>query len=102
MLLRCALTIMVGTASGALVIATTVTAESFPTKQRGDAMAWSNSLLGRFGFVLSPLIMSSLAEERGWSKTMPFLASLPLVALLIVWRFVPNKAFRGDGDFGSL
>ncbi len=102
LLLRCALTIMVGTASGALVIATTVTAESFPTKQRGDAMAWSNSLLGRFGFVLSPLIVSSLAEERGWSNTMPFLASLPLVALLIVWRFVPNKAFRGDGDFGSL
>ncbi len=101
-LLKCALTIMVGSASGALVIATTVTAESFPTNQRGDAMAWSNSLLGRFGFVLSPLIMSSLAEERGWSKTMPFLALLPLVALCIVWRFVPNKAFRGDGDFGSL
>lgn len=84
------LTMMVGGASGALVIVSTITTESFPTEQRGDAMGWSNSLLGRIGFVLSPLFVSTLSQTHGWSSVMPYLAVFPVVALLIVWRFVPH------------
>ena len=103
--LRIALAMLLVGASGGLVIAATITAESFPTEQRGDGMAWTNGLLGRFGFVLSPLIVSGFAEVYGWPQTMPYLAVLPLIALLTVWWFAPppvSKGFRGGGDFDSL
>jgi MFS family permease len=64
-------------------------------------MGWSNSLLGRFGFVLSPLLVSTLSEQQGWSSVMPYLAVLPMLTLLIVWRFVPRAdklPVRGSSD----
>lgn len=100
-LMALSLMMMFGGASGALVIVSTITTESFPTEQRGDAMGWSNSLLGRFGFVLSPLLVSTLSEQQGWSSVMPYLAVLPMLTLLIVWRFVPRAdklPVRGSSD----
>ena len=89
-LLRLALACLTSGASGGLIIATAFTTELFPTAQRGDAMAWSNSLLGRIGFIASPPLMSMLADAQGWTNTMPYLAVLPLSALVVVW-LVPNR-----------
>lgn len=88
--LRLSLILLVGGASGALIIANTVTADSFPTEQRGDGMAWANSLLGRIGFVLSPFVVSSFAEKWGWSRTVPWLAILPLLSLVVLWLTLPR------------
>ena len=87
-MLRISLILLVSGASGALVIANTVTAESFPTEQRGNGMAWTNSLLGRIGFILSPFIVSAFAEKWGWARTVPWLALLPLCSLALIWRMV--------------
>lgn len=94
--LALSLMMLFGGASGALVIVSTITTESFPTEQRGDAMGWANSLLGRVGFVLSPLLVSTLSETKGWSSVVPYLAILPLFALLIVWRLVPQAEPQAD------
>lgn len=51
-------------------------------------MAWTNSLLGRIGFILSPFIVSAFAEKWGWARTVPWLALLPLCSLALIWRMV--------------
>ena len=96
-LLRLALACLTSGASGGLIIATAFTTELFPTAQRGDAMAWSNSLLGRIGFIASPPLMSMLADAQGWTNTMPYLAVLPLSALVVVW-LVPSRRHTPRDD----
>ncbi|MEZ4251836.1 MAG: hypothetical protein R3B99_26800 [Polyangiales bacterium] len=39
------------------------TAELFPTRLRGMAFAWSNNLLGRLGYVLSPVAVGFIVRE---------------------------------------
>lgn len=101
-LLRLSLGLMTTGASGGLIIATTFTTELFPTAQRGDAMAWSNSLLGRLGFIVSPPLLSMMADARGWQNTMPLLAVLPLSALIVVWlaqdRSMTDGAHKQPGS----
>lgn len=90
LLLRLSLSLLTCGASAGLIISITYTTELFPTEQRGDALAWSNSLLGRIGFIGSPLLMSALANTWGWVHTMPYLATLPACALLVLW-FLPDR-----------
>jgi putative MFS transporter len=44
-----------------LTLLNTITTELFPTELRGDAFVWTNNLLGRLGYVLSPVVLRALA-----------------------------------------
>lgn len=81
-----------GTAATALLSAWT--AESFPTDLRGDSFAWANSLLGRLGFVLSPLLVAQLVPALGWGRTLSLTAAFPILALALIWLWLPETAGR--------
>ena len=81
-------------ASATLPVLNAFTTELFPTHLRGDAFAWSNNLLGRIGYVLSPLVVAAIAEEIGWGPTIRVTAVFPLVAVALIYLFLPETASR--------
>ncbi|MBL8742030.1 MAG: MFS transporter [Myxococcales bacterium] len=66
------------------------TAELFPTEHRADAFAWSNNLLGRIGYVLSPYAVGVFAERAGWGIAVSSTAVFPLIALVLILAFFPE------------
>jgi putative MFS transporter len=66
--------------------------ELFPTDLRGDAFAWSNNLLGRTGYVLSPLVVGAAAERFGWGPSVALTAIGPLLALVLILRWLPETS----------
>lgn len=69
-------------------------AELFPTSQRADAFAWSNNLLGRIGYVGSPVIVASAAETLGWSTAVSITSAFPIAALVLILLFLPETKGR--------
>ena len=84
--------------SAAVAVLNTWTAECFPTEMRGDSFAWANSLLGRIGFVLSPLLVSELVSSLGWSHALSLTAILPLLAIAMTNRWLPETAGKDLED----
>jgi putative MFS transporter len=80
--------------SAVLTLLNTFTTELFPTELRGDAFVWSNNLLGRIGYVLSPLALGALAQDRGWGPVLRGSVVFPLVALVLLWRWLPETGRR--------
>ncbi|HMJ13390.1 MAG TPA: MFS transporter [Polyangiaceae bacterium] len=79
--------------SSVLPVLNAFTTELFPTEYRGDAFAWSNNLLGRVGYVLSPLAVGFAADSVGWGPAVATTALAPLVALgLIFWLLPETRA----------
>jgi putative MFS transporter len=69
-----------------LTLLNTFTTELFPTELRGDAFLWSNNLIGRVGYVLSPVVVGHLATHGGWGPVMRVSAVFPVIALgLLLW-----------------
>ena len=66
------------------------TTELFPTDIRGDAFAWANNLLGRFGYVFSPIFIGYAAEHVGWGRAIQPTAVLPLIALALILLWLPE------------
>lgn len=64
--------------------------ELFPTDLRSDAFAWSNNLLGRIGYVLSPLAVGAAAEHYGWGPSVALTAIGPVLALGLIWLWLPE------------
>ncbi|RME51134.1 MAG: MFS transporter, partial [Deltaproteobacteria bacterium] len=81
-------------ASGVLPVLNTYTSELFPTDLRGDAFAWSNNLLGRIGYVLSPLAVGFAAGHVGWGKAVAATTLFPLLALLLILSWLPETTGR--------
>jgi putative MFS transporter len=77
-------------ASAVLPVLNAYNTELFPTHLRSDAFAWSNNLLGRIGYVLAPVAVGRLAEDLGWGPAVATTAIGPLVALVLVLRFLPE------------
>jgi putative MFS transporter len=77
-------------ASAVLPVLNAFGTELFPTHLRGDAFAWSNNLLGRLGYVLSPLAVGALAESLGWGLSVASTAIGPILALLFIWKWLPE------------
>jgi len=77
-----------------LTLLNTITTELFPTELRGDAFVWSNNLLGRLGYVLSPVVLGSLARDRGWGPVLRGSVVFPLVALILLWWLLPETRGR--------
>nr|AYM54094.1 permease of the major facilitator superfamily [Byssovorax cruenta] len=72
--------------SGVMPVLNAYTTELFPTHLRSDAFAWSNNLLGRIGYVLSPVFLGVAAEKVGWGLAVSSTTIFPLLALgLILW-----------------
>ena len=77
-----------------LTLLNTFTTELFPTEQRGAAFAWSNNLLGRIGYWLSPFVVGQLAKPLGWGAVLRTTAAFPLVAVLLIWILLPETKGR--------
>jgi MFS transporter, putative metabolite:H+ symporter len=93
-LLTAALTLAIFGASAVLPVLNAYTAEMFPTEFRADAFAWSNNLLGRVGYVLSPLVVGELASRHGWGPSVAATAAFPLIALVLILAWLPETRGR--------
>jgi putative MFS transporter len=84
-------------ASAVLPVLNAFTAELFPTKLRADAFAWSNNLLGRITYVLSPLAVGWTAQRIHWGPAMQLTTIGPVIALgLILWLLPETQAKELD------
>lgn len=64
--------------------------ELFPTAVRGNAVAWSNNLIGRIGYVLSPLAIGALQQQYGWGLPLRASTGFLVVALLLIFWWLPE------------
>jgi putative MFS transporter len=83
----------IGAQSG-LTVLNTFTTELFPTEQRGAAFAWSNNLIGRIGYWLSPFAIGGLVESFGWGGVIRTTAIFPLVGCALIWLLLPETRGR--------
>ena len=101
--LTCALVFGIFGASGVLPVLNAYNTELFPTDQRGDAFAWSNNLLGRIGYVLSPAFVGLAAREIGaWGPVMQVSTIFPLLALGLIYALLPETRARELEDTAKL
>jgi len=79
-------------ASAVLPVLNAYTSELFPTELRGDAFAWSNSLLGRIGYVTSPALVGVMAGELGWGYGPAVQVTVlgPMVAIVLIFLWLPE------------
>ncbi|MGC4094760.1 MAG: MFS transporter [Polyangiaceae bacterium] len=77
-----------------LTLLNTLTTELFPTALRGGAFAWSNNLIGRIGYLLSPFAIGYLVEQLGWSSVLRATAIFPAIACILMWVYLPETRGR--------
>ncbi|WP_437601350.1 MFS transporter [Sorangium sp. So ce590] len=77
-------------ASGVLPVLNAYNSELFPTHLRADALAWSNNLLGRIGYILSPIGVGVAAEQMGWGRAVSATAIFPVIALALILWLLPE------------
>jgi MFS transporter, putative metabolite:H+ symporter len=92
--LTLALVVGIFGASSVLPVLNAYTTELFPTDLRGDAFAWANNLLGRVGYVLSPIALGWLAQGAGWGPVLAGTAVAPLLALGLILALLPETRGR--------
>jgi putative MFS transporter len=80
--------------SAVLTLLNTITTELFPTELRGDAFVWSNNLLGRIGYVVSPLVIGELAVDRGWGPVLRASVVFPVLSLILFLVWLPETRGR--------
>jgi putative MFS transporter len=90
--LTAALSVGILGTTAVLQVLNTFTTELFPTELRSDAFAWSNNILGRIGYTLSPLIVGYLAPMWGWGQAVRVTVIFPIVALVLILVFLPETA----------
>ncbi len=91
-LLTVSLVFGIFSASAFLPVLNAFSTELFPTDMRADGFAWANSLLGRIGYVLSPIVVGHLAVRFGWGPVIRTLAIFPLMGIgLVYWLFPETK-----------
>jgi putative MFS transporter len=77
-----------------LTLLNAYTAELFPTPLRGDAFLWTNNLIGRIGYVLSPVVVGQLAKDGGWGPVMRASVLFPALALGLLLWLLPETSRR--------
>lgn len=80
--------------SAVLALLNAYTGELFPTELRGDAFAWSNNLLGRIGYVVSPVALGKLAESVGWGRAVESTTIFAFAAVVLLWLWLPETKGR--------
>lgn len=94
LLLAVSLTFSIWATSAFLPVLTAFNTELFPTELRANAMAWSNNLIGRLGYVFSPLLLGAIAAEVGWGVALRPTVVFALGALVLVYLWMPETAGR--------
>lgn len=97
-----ALVLAVFAQSAVLALLNAYTGELFPTELRGDAFAWSNNLLGRIGYVTSPVALGALAEQIGWGRAVESTTLFALGAVILLWRWLPETKGKELEDTARL
>ncbi len=92
--LTLALAFAIFSASGVLVVLNTYSTELFPTDMRADAFAWSNNLIGRISYVFSPLFVGLVAREAGFGNAVRPTAVMLVIALIMIFTFLPETRAR--------
>ena len=78
---------------GVWAIATTWTAELFPTELRATASGFSNNLVGRFGLVFGPIVAGLLGGAlASTADAVSLLALVPLLGIPIAWTLPETNA----------
>jgi MFS transporter, putative metabolite:H+ symporter len=90
------LSVMLGifSSSAFLPILNSLSTELFPTSIRAEGFAWANTLLGRVGYVLSPLVIGRLAQSLGWGPVIRSTAVFPIVTIALVYWLIPETRGR--------
>jgi putative MFS transporter len=89
------LTLAVMGINAVLTVLNAFTTELFPTAYRGGAFAWSNNLIGRIGYWLSPFVIGHIALTTGWGPPLRVTAIFPILALgLILWLLPETRALE--------
>lgn len=73
-----------------LTVLNTFMTELFPTEVRGNAAAWSNNLIGRVGYCLSPLAIGQVVAQYGWGLPLQVTTLFPLIALGLIFWLLPE------------
>jgi putative MFS transporter len=84
-----------------LTVLNTFMTELFPTEVRGNAVAWSNNLIGRIGYVLSPLAIGQVVEQFGWGVPLRVTTVFPLLALGLIFLWLPETRSRELEDISG-
>lgn len=77
-----------------LTVLNTFMTELFPTEVRGNAVAWSNNLIGRIGYCLSPIAIGQVVEQYGWGVPLRFSTIFPVIALGLIFLWLPETKAR--------
>ncbi len=100
--LTAALVLGIFGASAVLPVLNAYNAELFPTELRGAAFAWSNNLLGRIGYVLSPALIGWGAGKVGWGKAVMLTALGPVLAVILILIWLPETKSRELEDTAAV
>jgi MFS transporter, putative metabolite:H+ symporter len=92
--LTCYLVLAILGVNTVLTVLNAFTAELFPTEYRGAAFAWSNNLIGRVGYCISPVILTELSSTYHLGPTLASTALFPLLALALIWLVLPETRGR--------
>jgi len=76
--------------SAVLTVLNTFMTELFPTEVRGNAVAWSNNLIGRIGYVFSPLLLGEVVEKYGLGLPLRLSTLFPACALVLIFLLLPE------------
>ena len=88
--LTVALVVAIFGVSAVLAVLNSYNTELFPTELRGDAFSLSNNLLGRIGYVISPTLVGLAASTTGWGPAVASTSVFPLLALALIWWWLPE------------
>jgi len=77
-----------------LTVLNTFMTELFPTELRGNAVAWSNNLIGRLGYVFSPLAIGEMVGKYGWGVPLRLSTLFPVMALFLIFLWLPETNAR--------
>jgi putative MFS transporter len=87
-----ALTLAIFGVSGVLVVLNAFTTELVPTALRADALALSNNLLGRIGYVLAPFAVGWIATRSDWGAAVQPTVFFLLAALAGILWLLPEPS----------
>jgi putative MFS transporter len=80
--------------SAVLPVLNAFTTELFPTALRSEAFAWSNNIIGRSAYLLSPVAIGLAAATVGWGTAVAATAIFPLLALGLILLLLPETSGR--------
>lgn len=92
--LNVALILAVFGVSAVIAVLNAYTTELFATRDRAEAFAWSNNLLGRSTYVISPIVLGYTAERIGWGPSVGATSVFALAALALILVWLPETRGR--------